>query len=46
MQPEILEINIGEPVLRRALSIRYQSQAHLLTRNQSGKHRMFGHSYS
>jgi len=28
MQPEIFEINIGEPVLRRALSIRYRSQAH------------------
>jgi len=46
MQPEIFETNIGEPVLRRALSIRYRSQAHPLTRNQSRKHRMFGHKYS
>jgi hypothetical protein len=46
MQPEIFEANIGEPVLRRALSIRYRSQAHLPTRNQSGEHRMFGHFYS
>jgi len=46
MQPEIFEVNIGEPVLRRALSIRYRSQAHLPTRIQRSEHRMFGESYS
>jgi len=46
MQPEIFEANIGEPVLRRALSIRYRSQAHLLTRNQSGEHHVLGSVYS
>jgi len=40
------EGNIGEPVLRQALSIRYRTQAHLWTRNQSGKHRVFGSAYS
>ena len=42
----ICESNIGEPVQRQALSIRYRSQAHLRTRNQSGEHRMLGSIYS
>jgi hypothetical protein len=46
MQPEIFEANIGEPVLRRALSIRYRSQAHPLTRIQNGEHLVLGSFYS
>jgi hypothetical protein len=43
---EIRESNIGEPMPRRALSIRYRPQAHLPTRNQNGEHRMLASKYS
>jgi len=40
------ESNIGEPVRRRALSIRWRTQTHLRTRSQTGEHRVFGYVYS
>jgi len=43
---EFCESNIGEPISRQALSIRCRTQAHLWTRSQSGKHRVFGSLYS
>jgi len=38
--PEFCEANIGEPVGRRALSVRWRTQAHLWTRSKSGEHRV------
>jgi len=43
---ELCESNIGEPIRRQALSIRYRARAHPWTRSQSSEHRVFGSKYS
>ena len=46
MHAWVLRSQYREPVRRQALSIRCRTQAHPRARIQSGKHRVFGSSYS